>query len=215
MGNFNLPELNWDWASAPNKSIYRIFLEFFNDPGLHQFVNSPTRNNNILDLILSNDPLLISTIEITCPLASSDHNIITFRLNGTTPDTSVSSHGYYDFNRADYISLNNFLSGINWNQAFRDVFQLRSVGQISSYVWKRASNCMFPLSSRVSQRLEDSHMKQYHRKKTLQNQTQILSGNLILIFRENPNILSFQKNAAINSLFIVPRSNSTLWQNKE
>ena len=87
MVDFNLPELNWN---SSQQSIDTMFLDFFNDLGLHQFVSSPTWNNNILDLILSNDPLLqrfytvISMMQITCPFASSDHNIITFRMNDST-----------------------------------------------------------------------------------------------------------------------------------
>ena len=74
IGDFNLPELNWEFISAPNNSIYRMFLDFFNDLGLPQFVNSPTQNNNILDLILSNDPLLISMMQITCLVRPQHHH---------------------------------------------------------------------------------------------------------------------------------------------
>ena len=120
-----------------------------------------SKSSNVLDLLLYDDPLPITTIEITCPLVLSDHNIITFHLNGTTPDTSVSSHGYYDFNRADYISLNNFLSGINWNQAFQSCFSVESNFILCL---KEGIKLYVPLSSRVPQVSEDSQMIQYYRK---------------------------------------------------
>ena len=62
-GDFNLPKLNWfseGFPQAPGKSgneheIYKAFLEFAQDNFLLQMITSPTRGNNILDLILTNN----------------------------------------------------------------------------------------------------------------------------------------------------------------
>ena len=52
LGDFNLPLINWQFNLAPNNKIYRIFLEFFMEFSLHQFVRSATRHENILDLVI-------------------------------------------------------------------------------------------------------------------------------------------------------------------
>ena len=109
-------------SSTGNSSRHQITLStgsFWIFITILVFSLSTLQRETTIFLILFIDPLLISMMQISCPLTSSDHNIITFRLNGTTPQTSV-SHGYYDFNRADYISLNKYLSEIDsWYQVFQ------------------------------------------------------------------------------------------------
>ena len=68
MGDFNLPDLNWKDYSHPNNEIYNLFTNFINEKGLHQFVESPTRQSNILDLLLSNDACFLSQIKMMPPL---------------------------------------------------------------------------------------------------------------------------------------------------
>ena len=75
-------------------------------------------------------PLDCSHIEIVCVDSRYGYQNYRFNgyyrkggLNGTIPQTSVLSHGCYDFNRANYISLNNYLSEISWYQGISNVFQ--------------------------------------------------------------------------------------------
>ena len=56
MGDFNLPEVDWRFYSAPTNVIYDSLLGFVNEYGLTQFVTEPTRIDksgceNILDLV--------------------------------------------------------------------------------------------------------------------------------------------------------------------
>ena len=44
--------------------------------GLEQINRTPTRGTSILDLILTNDPLIVSHFSIGMPLGSSDHDSI-------------------------------------------------------------------------------------------------------------------------------------------
>ena len=46
--------------------------------GLTQFVKQSTRDNNILDLVLSTSVKIISNIDILPPIGTSDHNVIVF-----------------------------------------------------------------------------------------------------------------------------------------
>ena len=65
LGDFNLHLLNWDNVSCPNYSIcYNKFIKCRTDNYILQYINFPTRLNNILDLLFNNDKLLLSNISI-------------------------------------------------------------------------------------------------------------------------------------------------------
>jgi len=50
-------------------------------------VTEPTRGDNIIDLIFTNDPLFVSDCSISPPLIGSDHNTVHF--NVALPASSV------------------------------------------------------------------------------------------------------------------------------
>ena len=90
LGYFNLPDVDWECHNSPNNKIYSFFMDFFDEFGLHQFVDFVSQNH-ILDLILSNDKLLISALEDVGPLATSDnHNQIKSQLQSN--QISQSNH---------------------------------------------------------------------------------------------------------------------------
>ena len=85
MGDFNLPSINWldgcgRIISNPNYGVglNKLFLDLINDIGFNQFVDTPTRNNNILDLVLST---LTSITDLSTAPGMSDHEAIVFYYN--------------------------------------------------------------------------------------------------------------------------------------
>ena len=78
LGDFNLPDIDWSQYHAPDNIIYNTILNFVNSYGLTQFVKQSTRDNNILDLVLSTSVKIISNIDILPPIGTSDHNVIVF-----------------------------------------------------------------------------------------------------------------------------------------
>jgi len=60
--------VRWYAQIDPNPAygtgINKLFVDSINDYGLEQFINMPTRGNNILDLLLYSHPNLISNIKI-------------------------------------------------------------------------------------------------------------------------------------------------------
>jgi hypothetical protein len=58
-----------------------MFLTYFLSNDFVQLVNFPTRENNILDVILVDDPFLIADVIPDVPFGSSDHISIHFNLN--------------------------------------------------------------------------------------------------------------------------------------
>ena len=94
------------------------FIEFTHEFGFEQYVSEATRNNNILDIVLVNDPLMVVDCKVSAPLGNSDHDIVEFRL--TLADNIGDVHDdmertcVYDFDHADYEALNMFMSSVDW-----------------------------------------------------------------------------------------------------
>jgi hypothetical protein len=131
IGDFNIPEISWDSLSitsvaTPGKP--QCFQQFCTDLGLSQVVNFPTRGKNILDLVLTNDPLLISNVTAFPPLASSDHDSIHLTIlipnslilnDSSIPvENTFNAEPQYDWQNADWSALGNFFLNIDWTSLF-------------------------------------------------------------------------------------------------
>ena len=60
--------------------MHGSLLSFVSQYGLSQFVHFATRGENTLDIVLSNDEQIVSSISSTPPLGHSDHNMVNFTL---------------------------------------------------------------------------------------------------------------------------------------
>ena len=84
-GDFNLPHINWSTVTPDLLSPAATLLcSIINDNFLTQVVNFPTRQVNVLDLVLVNHTSIISCIHPVDSLPGTDHEAIYFELN-TTP----------------------------------------------------------------------------------------------------------------------------------
>ena len=128
VGDFNLPHLTWSEApstqypTSNNKECAQTLLSFMNQNFLCQYVEKPTRLNNILDLVLSNDIDLVKEIQIK-DTELSDHRMVTIKssLNckPTVPPKRVfEPHTFRNLNfyKADYQKLNEHLETIQWDE---------------------------------------------------------------------------------------------------
>ena len=77
-GDFNLPDIDWAKNTFITGGRYpatsRQMLDIANEHNLHQVVCSPTRGDNILDLLFTNIPTLVQSVNILPGLA--DHDIV-------------------------------------------------------------------------------------------------------------------------------------------
>jgi hypothetical protein len=93
IGDFNLPAIEWHSLQSPQPG-YKL-IQFIQNNNLTQHVNEPTRNRNILDLILSTEIELEN--DVTIREKFGDHNMITFKINTNRitiehpPDTTTTS----------------------------------------------------------------------------------------------------------------------------
>ena len=92
MGDFNLPDINWDNIDVQSYYTDRSgreqrqtssekFIELMQNNFLIQNVNEPTRLDNILDLVLSTEENLVQNVKVGEQIANSDHNIIRGEMN--------------------------------------------------------------------------------------------------------------------------------------
>jgi hypothetical protein len=66
VGDFNFPEINWiEGSGFTNSTISdeQKFSDFLMDHFLFQLVSQPTRKTNILDLVITNLPSIVSSVE--------------------------------------------------------------------------------------------------------------------------------------------------------
>ena len=78
LGDLNLPEIDWDTLTANSeagKSICDCFFKF----NIHQIIREPTHiKGNVLDIVATNNPQLLSNIHIDSTSQRSDHYLISF-----------------------------------------------------------------------------------------------------------------------------------------
>ena len=78
MGDFNHPSIDWNTLEADNTDT--LFLDLVQDCYLHQHVDTPTRGENTLDLILSSEINMVANLQVMEHLGTSDHNMIKWDL---------------------------------------------------------------------------------------------------------------------------------------
>ena len=81
MGNFNLPVTRWGEPFSVHtcRQLYTSLLE----SSLHQHVMHPTRGNNILDIVLTNDENTVKDLKVGPEFRSSDHLSLSFTITLT------------------------------------------------------------------------------------------------------------------------------------
>ena len=81
-----------------------------------QFVREPTRLNNLLDVVLVNEPIIMHTVEVDQPFSSSDHCSVNFTVilnvgDDDTPDDTIDIR--YNWKDADWDGMTDYLNEIN------------------------------------------------------------------------------------------------------
>ena len=106
-GDFNFP--SWDWTSMrlkPNPSysdLHKTFIDMLADNGVEQVVKEATREANVLDLIITNQPQLVPRIEVQPGL--SDHDLVFCEFNINPQKKMKNPHPIPLYNKADWDSF--------------------------------------------------------------------------------------------------------------
>ena len=80
IGDLNCGNIDWVNHTVKGDESQVHFYNTVIGLGFTQFIDLPTRGDNILDVLLVNDPQLISNISIDEPFSTSDHATVNFKV---------------------------------------------------------------------------------------------------------------------------------------
>ena len=116
IGDFNMAHTQWS-SYQTNDNVERLFLDSFSNFGFQQLVDSPTHcKGNILDLLLTNSPQLVSNISVADEflMCKSDHFPIQFKVKSYARKKKTAKREIYNFKRANWDALISELDSTNW-----------------------------------------------------------------------------------------------------
>ncbi|CAI2725549.1 unnamed protein product [Schistosoma spindalis] len=115
-GDFNLPEISWFPIRAPKR--YESFIECLELGQWTQYVNGPTRHQNILDLVFTSG-VTPNTVYIGNTFPGSDHNIVICSLNiKTTTGRRKTATLRRNYRKVDWNNFHNHLRSTDWGTFF-------------------------------------------------------------------------------------------------
>ncbi|MES9976550.1 MAG: endonuclease/exonuclease/phosphatase family protein, partial [Candidatus Thiodiazotropha sp.] len=85
IGDFNLPDINWDLETTRRGQMAETFLDWMHAHALHQHVKSPTRYRHpqvpsLIDLVITRYQRDVQQLNIEDPVAGSDHCALNIRI---------------------------------------------------------------------------------------------------------------------------------------
>ena len=131
-GDFNFPDITWNDLNASNcssdtKASAEYLLSFMSRFLLAQYIMKPTRENNILDLLITNDPNVVQHVSSEDTIMS-DHNCMHVLSSDFVPPSNKSctllgindrdgrpNFSKLNYQKADFTKINQSLSEVNWD----------------------------------------------------------------------------------------------------
>lgn len=108
VGDFNFKEIDWAQFFWPRKCD--DFMELVLDCNLTQYVEEPTRDRNLLDLVFSNDEGTVENVRVREGLGTSDHFSVFFECICTEGKRAMSEVVKRDWRRANWDRIRNFMA---------------------------------------------------------------------------------------------------------
>ena len=111
-GDFNLPDIEWATGTVTPGGRHQVpssnLINCLNDLGLEQLVTSPTRVHNILDLVITNSPQYVQSIEVCEGI--SDHSIVVCDFHLKLKIKQKKKRKVFCYGRADFDIINSKLT---------------------------------------------------------------------------------------------------------
>ena len=126
MGDFNLPWIDWVQEQGKGR-VDEHFLVLFQDCFLTQFVDKPTRESAVFDLLSSIDPNMEEEVEVGEHSGASDQNIVCAKilLRVRVQDRRVR---LLDFRKTNLEGMRRELGDVDW--------ETLTTGQSASENWE-------------------------------------------------------------------------------
>jgi hypothetical protein len=187
VGDFNLPDIDWKTMISPNTAKCKGLLNVCVSHGLTQYVEEPTRLKNILDLVFSNDNMLISDIKVEMPFGLSDHNsiIISVAMPSTVEAENLVPARKLLWSKADWSAFASYVRYIDWESLIIEGQSVDELWGITTDILRQGVDNYVPYSqinlgskiwkikkSKYIQRLKARKLKYWKllkRKKTAKN----------------------------------------------
>lgn len=146
LGDFNLNNKDIEWFRSyqkPNSSIGLSFIDFLGKYGLKLINSEFTRNDQILDLCLSNSDDLSYTNTLPCSI-SSDHLLVSFSIICSKFKKSrIKPNKLYLFDPKSTKILNYFLS-LSLNNNFYSVYNIHEKNTLLTKTISNFIECYIP-----------------------------------------------------------------------
>ena len=119
IGDINLPHINWNILTGPDDDIHKTTLKFILEYGYSQLIDFPTRGCNLLDVLLTNVDMLITSITSHPPIGYSDHVTVQFSVAvnlvaRTCITVESGTKCTYQWHNADFEGMSAYLNTVNW-----------------------------------------------------------------------------------------------------
>lgn len=154
LGDLNCPEINWALNStSASKNVESLIHSYIQFNGFTQCINDPTRQNNILDVLCVDEPLLVRDASVEPPFSDSDHNAVHFNIQMPIPDddncnvNADSVDKTYLWAHANYAEMSTFLGNVNWNNIFTTNFSPDDIWYAFTNILNEAIDLSVPSKS--------------------------------------------------------------------
>ncbi|XP_076039464.1 uncharacterized protein LOC143024537 [Oratosquilla oratoria] len=140
-GDFNLPIIKWDTmtiygGTAVDRLHSTTLVNLANEFLLKQLINEPTRGENILDLVFTNNEELVNTIDIEDTILS-DHKLVIVETmlgdigtgNNIRKLESFAALNFFH-SKVDWNAVNKEIANINWNSELEN----KSINMMVEYI---------------------------------------------------------------------------------
>ena len=108
-GDFNCPSIDWPTTTlAPNPrypAISQQLMDIADDHSLTQVVDKPTRGNNTLDLLFTNNSSIVNRVETLPKLGQSDHDVVFVEINIKPETRPQKPRKIFLYKKADYEAI--------------------------------------------------------------------------------------------------------------
>ena len=123
LGDFNCPDVEWKLYQCSSDLCQKMLCDFAVFNGFTQCTPEPTRSGNLLDLVLVNDSLIVSDVNVSPPFSTSDHNsvnvsVLYTKSTATSGSGEVKQSKRFKWEQGDYDGLCSYLAQHNWNDLF-------------------------------------------------------------------------------------------------
>jgi len=119
-GDLNFPNIDWDTETSEDR-LARRFLDNLQENHLHNVSLEPTRNKNVLDLILTGNPDLIYSLKVEEPLGRSDHNAVYAELRIPVKKINSKTRKIYLYSKGNYDALNEELIDLKFEEKLKNL----------------------------------------------------------------------------------------------